>query len=149
MTPVWSIEDRLPTPSEHRTLAEAVGWRGSFDWDTLPGSLAGSTLGVVAFSDGRVVGMARVVGDGVKYFYIQDVAVHPDHQHLGIGRAMLARTLDRIAVLAPSPAFVALFSTDAGAAVYESLGFDRGDMTGMFQVIPPTAASLPTSTEPT
>lgn len=135
MTATWSLEDRLPTAEEHRVLAEAVGWYDSFDWDTVTDSLAGSTLGVVAVSDSRAVGMARVVGDGVKYFYIQDVAVHPDHQHQGIGQALLGRTLDRIADRAPSPAFVALFSTDAGAALYESIGFTRGDMTGMFQII--------------
>jgi ribosomal protein S18 acetylase RimI-like enzyme len=141
MTVTWSLEDRLPTAEEHRLLAEAVGWHDSFDWNTVTDSLAGSTLGVVAVSDSRAVGMARVVGDGVKYFYIQDVAVHPDHQHQGIGQALLRRSLDRIANRAPSPAFVALFSTDAGAALYESIGFTRGDMTGMFQIIQPRSST--------
>ncbi|WP_127792234.1 GNAT family N-acetyltransferase [Agromyces sp. LHK192] len=135
--PLWTIEDRLPTPAEHRRLAEAVGWRDAFDWDSLPRSLAGSTFGVVAVVDAEAVGMARVVGDGVKYFAVQDVAVHPHYQGEGIGRDLVQRALDRIAVLAPSPAFVSLFSTREGADLYESLGFTRGDMTGMFQIVEP------------
>lgn len=139
MTAAWSLENRLPTPAEHRSLAEAVGWHSAFDWDSLPASLDGSTLGVVAVSGHQVIGMARVVGDGVKYFYIQDVAVHPDRQSQGVGRALLTRTLELIAGRAPSPAFVALFATEAGAGLYESLGFTRGDMTGLFQIIPPSS----------
>ncbi len=41
--------------------------------------------------------MARVVGDGVKYFMVQDVVVLPDRQGHGIGRALLTRVLDLIA----------------------------------------------------
>ncbi|MFF2274169.1 GNAT family N-acetyltransferase [Agromyces sp. NPDC058136] len=133
------LENRLPTPTEHRRLAEAVGWHEAFDWATMPGSLAGSTLGVVASVGSRAVGMVRVVGDGVKYFYIQDVAVDPEYQRAGIGRAMLRRTLDLIADRAPSPAFVGLFATADGAALYESFGFSQGDMTGLALIVAPTS----------
>jgi len=40
-----TLENRLPTPQEHRRLAEAVGWAHAFDWPSQPASLAGSTLG--------------------------------------------------------------------------------------------------------
>ena len=58
------IEDRVVTSSEHREIAEAVGWSESFDWQTLPLSLERSLSGVVAVADERVVGMGRLVGDG-------------------------------------------------------------------------------------
>lgn len=132
------IEDRLPTPQEHRRLAEAVGWAHAFDWPSQPASLAGSTLGVVAVdADGETVGMARVVGDGVKYFMVQDVVVLPDRQGRGIGRALLARVLDRIADRAPAPAFVTLFATAEGSALYRGAGFEVGDMTGMVRLVDP------------
>lgn len=132
------IEDRLPTPQEHRRLAEAVGWAHAFDWPSQPASLAGSTLGVVAVdAAGETVGMARVVGDGVKYFMVQDVVVLPDRQGQGIGRALLARVLDVIAERAPAPAFVTLFATDEGSALYRAAGFGVGDMTGMVRLVDP------------
>jgi ribosomal protein S18 acetylase RimI-like enzyme len=133
----WTLEDRVATPSEHRAIAEAVGWHDAFDWDSQPDSLAGSTLGVVAMVEGRAVGMARVVGDDVKYFYVQDVAVLPQHQGEGVGRALLDRVLELIAARAPAPAFVALFATTAGQALYRSAGFAPGDMTGLVQILEP------------
>jgi ribosomal protein S18 acetylase RimI-like enzyme len=137
MTGTVALEDRLPTADEHRRLAEAVGWGHAFDWPSLPASLAGSTLGVVAVDGAAVVGMARVVGDGVKYFAVQDVVVHPDHQARGIGRALLDRVLDRIAERAPATAFVSLFATQEGDALYRAAGFTTGDMVGMTRLVEP------------
>lgn len=133
-----SLVDRVPTPEEHRRLAEAVGWSHAFDWDTVAASLTGSRLGVVAVVDGEVVGMGRVVGDGALYFYVQDVAVLPAHQGTGLGRAILRRLLDQIADSAPASAFVGLFATSDGDALYRSEGFTTGDMQGMFRLVPPT-----------
>lgn len=137
MTGTVTLQDRLPTPDEHRRLAEAVGWAHAFDWPSLPASLAGSTLGVVAVEDGTVVGMARVVGDGVKYFAVQDVAVLPGHQGRGVGRALLDRVLERIAERAPATAFVSLFATAEGGALYRAAGFATGDMVGMTRLVEP------------
>ena len=138
---VWTIQDRVATPHEHRRIAEAVGWHDAFDWSSQPDSLAGSTLGVVAVASSLAIGMARVVGDGVKYFYVQDVAVLPEHQGQGIGRALVERVQDLIARQAPAPAFVALFATAAGQSLYRSAGFVAGDMTGMFQGLEPRHVS--------
>lgn len=137
MTPAVTLEDRLPTPEEHRRLAEAVGWGHAFDWPSQPASLAGSTLGVVAVDDGEAVGMARVVGDGVKYFMVQDVVVLPARQGGGIGRALVARVLELIAERAPAPAFATLFATAEGSELYRAAGFEVGDMTGMVRVVDP------------
>ena len=137
MTAQWTIEDRLPTPEEHRRLAESVGWGDAFDWASQPESLAGSTMGAVAVVGSETVGMARVVGDGVKYFYVQDVAVDPAYQGHGIGRAILQHLVDQIAQRAPAPAFVALFATPAGESLYRSIGFAPRDMTGLFRIVDP------------
>jgi ribosomal protein S18 acetylase RimI-like enzyme len=88
-----TLLDRLPTPSEHRRLAEAVGWAHAFEWGTMPASLEGSLAGVIALDSGQVIGMGRLVGDGVKYFYVQDLAVLPAYQGRGIGTALLHRLL--------------------------------------------------------
>ena len=133
----WLLEDRLPTPGEHRLLAEAVGWGDAFDRETLPASLDGSTLGVVAVCGGRTIGMGRVVGDGVKYFAIQDLAIDPEFQRAGVGHALLNRLLGLIADRAPAPASVTLFASEAGESLYEAAGFQRSDMVGMFQTIEP------------
>jgi GNAT superfamily N-acetyltransferase len=133
-----TLLDRLPTPGEHRRIAEAVCWADAFEWETMPASLDGSLVGVVALDDGQVVGMGRLVGDGVKYFYVQDLAVLPAHQGAGIGTALLRRLLDHVARTAPAAAFVGLFATDGAIPLYQSDGFTTGDMTGMFRLVQPT-----------
>ena len=133
------LVDRVPTAGEHRAIAESVGWHDAFDWDTVGASLAGSTSGVVATVDGQAVGMGRVVGDGVKYFYIQDLAVVPGFQGTGLGSRLLDRLLASIGERAPSTAFVGLFATTEGSGLYTSRGFTSGDMTGMFRLVHPAS----------
>ncbi len=81
--------------------------------------------------------MGRVVGDGVKYFAIQDLVIDPEFQRAGIGRALLDRLLWLIADRAPSAASVTLFASEAGETLYEAAGFQRSDMVGMFQNVEP------------
>jgi len=132
-----SFADRVPTASEHRALAEAVGWRHAFDWDAMPASLAASPGGVVAHHRDEVVGMGRLVGDGVFYFYVQDVAVHPDHQGRGLGSEILRRLVDQVDALAPPRGFVGLFAAGSSASLYARHGFAAHEgMTGMFRVVP-------------
>lgn len=52
--------------------------------------------------------MGRVVGDGAFFFYVQDVAVHPQHRRrglglglgLGLGKAIMQRLRDQVTALA-------------------------------------------------
>jgi GNAT superfamily N-acetyltransferase len=134
---VLDFEERLPTPGEHRTLAESVGWDDHFDWDSAAASVANSLHGVVAIDAGTAVGMGRVVGDGVHYFYLQDVIVRPDYSDQGIGAVMVERLLDWIARTVPAPAFVGLFASDEAVRVYRKQGFGTADMTGMHRVVEP------------
>jgi GNAT superfamily N-acetyltransferase len=137
----WRLEESLPTADEHRRLAESVGWAHAFDWASVPASLAASLYGVVAAAGDDVIGMGRLVGDGVMYFYIQDVAVRPEFQGIGIGQAIVAALLEHIRSVAPENAFVGLFATTEAIPHYTRNGFAERDLTGMFQLIPATASS--------
>ena len=128
--------DRVPTYAEHRALAERVGWRDSFRWDAIPASLAGSCCGVVATDgDGRVVGMGRAVGDGAFFFYLQDIAVDPDHQRSGIGREITKRLVAQVHRMAGGDAFIGLFATEEAVGLYRAMGFDDSSMHGLWQVV--------------
>jgi ribosomal protein S18 acetylase RimI-like enzyme len=74
-------------------------------------------------TDGAVVGMGRIVGDGGWYFQITDMAVLPDHQHRGIGAAVLARLLEIIRRDAPPDPYVTLMADAPGRALYARHGF--------------------------
>ena len=47
-------------------------------------------FGVCAESDGQLIGMGRVIGDGGLHLYLTDVVVRPDHQNRGIGTRIVA-----------------------------------------------------------
>lgn len=123
------IERRTPTVAEFRAIAASVGWDDHFDWTTMQASLDASLHAVVATENGRVVGTARLVGDGVRYFYIQDVMVEPDHEGEGIATELTQALIDW-AQQTPK-AFIGLFASPEAIGVYEELGFSTNDMTGM------------------
>lgn len=133
----YRLEDRLPTADEHRALAVSVGWEDHFDWPSIAVSLEHSTFGVVILHGDDTVAMGRVVGDGIHYFYLQDVIVHPDHSDHGLATRITERLLERIADHAPAEAFVGLFASDEAIPVYESAGFTTADATGMHRFVQP------------
>ncbi|HWM35404.1 MAG TPA: GNAT family N-acetyltransferase [Pseudolysinimonas sp.] len=130
------LDERAPTVAELHDLAEAVGWLDHYDWQSIGAGLERSLAGVVALDDGKAAGCARVVGDGVRYFYIQDVLVHPGRTDDGLATRMVERLLGWIERTAPAEAFVGLFSSPDARGVYEGLGFgEPDDMTGMVRFL--------------
>ncbi len=126
------IDERIATVDEMRALARTVDWLDHYDWPSMGRSMRRSLAGVVAVDGDRVVGAARLVGDGVRYFYVQDVLVEPGHTDEGIATRMVQRLLDIAHALAPAEPFIGLFSSPDARGVYESLGFRVDDsMTGM------------------
>lgn len=133
----YTVEQRTPTIDEYRALCTAVGWAEVMNFEAAEVGLPRSLAGVVATYHGKAVGMGRIVGDGAIYFYLQDIAVSPEHQGKGVGKAVVAGLLDFVRTNAPDRAFVGLFATTEGKELYERFGFARYDeMTGMFQTTP-------------
>ena len=133
----YQVLERVPTVEEHRAMFEAVGWK-PYATEAAAISLANSLCGVVVLDGDTLIGMGRVIGDGGKFFYIQDVAVLPAHQKHGVGRLIMDRLLDWIKANAPHEPFVGLFATDVAQRFYRHYGFDehREVLSGMWDVLP-------------
>ncbi len=69
----------------------------------------------------KIVGMARVISDGVSDAYIQDVVVLTDYRRRGIGRELIAR-LTRHCVEREIE-WIGLVAEPGTRAFYESLGY--------------------------
>ena len=77
-------------------LYESVGWSAYIrDSESLKQGILNSLCVYGAFEGERLVGLIRAVGDGVTIVFIQDILVHPAYQRRGIGRALIARLLER------------------------------------------------------
>ncbi|MCA0251093.1 MAG: GNAT family N-acetyltransferase [Actinobacteria bacterium] len=114
--------DDIPSEREFVALYDRVQWRAyTRDSARLAAAVAASLAVVTARLDGRLVGLARVVGDGLTIVYLQDILVVPDLQRTGIGRELLRR------VLAPyQDVRQKVLITDdepRQRAFYESMGF--------------------------
>lgn len=78
-----------------------------------------------AWYEGRLVGIARVLSDGVLYSVLCDLAVEPDVQGLGIGRRLADAVLDRF-----KDTQIVLIGTGNRASaqrLYERYGFSRSN----------------------
>ena len=130
------IVKRLPTVSEYLRLRKSVGW-----WDvkneTTEKALNYSLHSVIAIDNDKVVGVARIIGDGGLYFYIQDLIVHPGYQNNGIGKRLMKELMDYIDEHATDGAFIGLMSAKGYDKFYESFVFKARDVNapGMFRVI--------------
>lgn len=118
------IVERLPTLDEFVTLTDALNWNRNDPVNEL--ALRNSLFGVVALDtrapvDKQIAGAIRVVGDGARFFYIQDVMVVPQLQSQRIGSAMMESTMDWLKRTAPKGAYIGLFT--GKAAFYERFGF--------------------------
>lgn len=90
--------------------------------------MAGSLFSILAVRENRVVGCARIVGDGGLYFYIQDMIVDEGFRGQGIGSRMMRRLLQWLTTHCGDNAFVGLMAADGTAAFYRRFGFEgRGD----------------------
>jgi ribosomal protein S18 acetylase RimI-like enzyme len=125
------IVRRLPTPAEHTSLVDAVGWKSFHNASAAEKSLPQSLFTVVAELDGACVGMARVIGDGAQFFYVMDVAVRPDLQGGGIGTALMNEVVGYLQEHAPEHALIGLFTGANRSSFYERFGF-RGPETSLY-----------------
>ena len=82
---------------------------------------------VVAKEDDKTVGMIRLVADGAYIAVIVDVMVLPGYQGMGIGRAMMEKTLGYIKSSIASGGQVLAFLASAKdkEVFYEKFGFAR------------------------
>lgn len=71
--------------------------------------------------DGRLIGAGRAVSDGVDISYICDVAVHPGHQGLGIGKEIVSRLVE----LSRGHKKIILYSAPGKESFYQKIGFRR------------------------
>lgn len=78
-----------PSQNELVVLYKSVGWDQAHAPEDLYKAVSQSSWVATASHDGRLVGLARVLTDGVYAAHFQEMLVHPDYQHQGVGKELL------------------------------------------------------------
>jgi len=120
----YSIEYRLPTAQQWMKLRESVGWP-TFTDEAAEKSLWATLFCVCAFDGGELIGMARVLGDGVISFYVGNVMVKPERQSEGIGREIMEHIMRYVEKNAAKGAIASLMSIAGKEEFYTQFGFEK------------------------
>ena len=120
------LED--PTDSQIRQITQIYRQEGWWhlqtdDPELVQGIVAGSHCFLLAIQEESIVGMGRVISDGVSDAYIQDVAVLDPYKGQGIGSQIVARLTQRL--LADGLNWIGLIAERGGHGFYKRLGFEK------------------------
>lgn len=118
----YELVERDPTVEEYQRLRCAVGWSEMSD-EAVAAGLPHALYSVVVLHDGEVVGCGRVIGDGGLYFYLQDIALLPEHQGRGLGKRIMDAIIGYLERMAKPGAFIGLMAPQDVAPFYERYGF--------------------------
>ncbi|SOC47049.1 acetyltransferase (GNAT) family protein [Rhizobium subbaraonis] len=120
--PSYSVVARTPSVEEYLHL-RAVAGLSPFSEAAAGKGLQGTIFSVVVLHEGSAVGMGRLVGDGGCFFQVVDIAVHPDHQGRGLGKAIMSAIMGYVNENLNPSAYVSLIADVPANTLYEKFGF--------------------------
>lgn len=117
------IEDDLSF-EEYKTLRDTTSWTKLSDVQ-IENLLKNSAFKVRAKSQGKTVGMGRVLFDFGYTAYIADIIVAPEAQGKGIGKQIVERLIQLVKESAAETDFLnfSLMAAPGKSGFYEKLGF--------------------------
>lgn len=122
-------ENIIPDLKDLISLYDSVGWTNYTNKpDMLQKAYENSLLTITAWSDYKLLGAIRIVGDGYSIIYIQDILVLKEYQHMGIGSRLMDAALAKY-----KNVYQKVLLTDnepATRAFYEKLGFKAAEKYG-------------------
>ena len=121
--PEFQVVQTNPTPAQWMSLRASVDWP-TFSEEIAQKSLNATPFCVCAFDGDRLIGMGRVLGDGVFSFYIGNVMVCPDWQNEGIGRAIMEEIMRYVDANAAPGAVASLLAIKGKEEFYTRFGFE-------------------------
>ncbi|MFD2586002.1 GNAT family N-acetyltransferase [Croceitalea marina] len=118
------LENRLPTPSEYVRLRKYAGW-GNINEKTAKKSLKHSVFSISILDNGELVGFGRIVGDGVLFFYVSDVIVHPTAMGKGYGNIIMDGIRTYLKENALPQSSIGLLAAPNKEEFYKKYGFTK------------------------
>ena len=114
------------TVPDYNNLRAAVGWGAIAEKQAQVG-IDNCTCLVAARTDGKTVGMARLISDGGYIAFIADVIVLPEFQKQGIGKAMMNRIMEHVSrnLQIGDCVYIGLMASKGKEGFYKQFGFEE------------------------
>jgi predicted GNAT family N-acyltransferase len=140
------LSEALPSATEYRELRANAGW-GIIDEEIDRQTLASACYTVTLRRQGKLIGLARVMGNGALYFFLADLIVDPGVRGEGLGDRLMLTVTEYFDRSAKPGATIALLPLRGAESFYERFGFVRcpdGPFgTGMHYASAPPPAAMP------
>ena len=102
-------------------LYQSVGWTNYTSCSEMLEEAYKNSLCILgAFEKEKLVGVVRVVGDGISIVFVQDILVLPKYQRQGVGSALMRAVLEKYASVYQVELLTD--STEKSKAFYSSVG---------------------------
>lgn len=118
---MFRIEYNFPSNEEFNELFCSVGW-GRRDDEKINSHREKSCFSVCVFDDDKIVGMARIVGDG-SYYTIFDVVTRKEYQNQGIGTMLMNEIVLWYKSIEDDDTYLYLGASFEKEPFYEKFGF--------------------------
>jgi ribosomal protein S18 acetylase RimI-like enzyme len=112
----------VPGADDYRRLRTSAGLSPKSEEGAALG-LPNTFFGISVEKEGRIVGMGRIIGDGGLFFQLTDIAVEPEHQGRGLGKAIVGELVQHLKRTAPVGAYVSLIADGEAHRLYAKFGF--------------------------
>ncbi len=129
MKPEFQVELRKISTEEYQRLRSTTNW-GQIPNDHVSKALEKDLFSVCILENDKVVGIGRVIGDGVIYFYVQDVIVLPQFRNQGVGQLIMNQIENYLDQMAPDGAFVGLMAAEGTEGFYQNFGYQSRPKSG-------------------
>lgn len=117
----YALSNETPSVDDYCRLRAAAGLTPRSASAARHG-LPQTVVAVVIRLGGLAVGMGRVIGDGL-FYQVVDIAVEPQHQGRGLGKAIMAALMNELKHVAPAEAYVSLIADGKANELYAQYGF--------------------------
>lgn len=118
---MFDVIYRFPTNNEFNNLFCSVGW-GKRDINKINKHREKSVFSVCVYDDLKIIGMARVVGDG-SYYTVYDVVVRKAYQGKGVGKILMTEVVDWFKKIKDDDSYLYLGASIGKEKFYEKFGF--------------------------
>lgn len=119
----YTLKSTNPLPSEYVRIRYECGF-GKVSIKQAQDSLANSIYCVSIYDSQKLIGLGRIIGDGVLFFSVSDVLVDPSMRGRGLGKMIMTKLVSYLEETANSLSTISLLAAPGRESFYTKFGFE-------------------------